>query len=51
MLPDGRRGAHVRILTYIDDNTLTLQTVTREVDSEILPNINEFTVVRVQPSE
>lgn len=51
VLPDGRRGAHVRILTYIDDNTLTLQTVSREVDGEILPNIEEFTVVRVQPSE
>lgn len=51
VLPDGRRGAHVRILTYIDDNTLTLQTVSREVDGEILPNIDEFKVVRVEPSE
>ena len=51
VLHDGRRGANVRILTYIDDDTLTLQTVTREVDGEILPNIEEFTVVRVQPSE
>jgi len=51
VLSDGRRGASVRILTYIDDNTLTLQTVAREVDGEILPNIEEFKVVRVQPTE
>lgn len=46
VLPDGRRGAHVRLITRLDDNTMTLQTVTREVDGEILPNIDEFKVVR-----
>jgi uncharacterized protein (TIGR02246 family) len=45
---DGRRGAHVRLLTQIDNDTLTLQTVHREVDGQLLPNIEEFRVVRIR---
>ncbi|GAG16246.1 unnamed protein product, partial [marine sediment metagenome] len=34
------------IMTYVDDNTFTLQSVSRMVGGELLPNIDEFTVVR-----
>lgn len=44
VLPDGRKSSSVNIITYVDDNTCTLQSVDRTVDSELLPNIKEVTV-------
>ncbi len=44
VLPDGRKSSSVNIITYVDDNTCTLQSVDRTVDSELLPNIEEVTV-------
>lgn len=45
-LPDGRTGSSVFIITKIDDNSFTWQSVSREVDGEILPNVEPVTIVR-----
>ena len=49
-LADGSRTSAVNILTYIDDDTLTWQSINREVDGEMLPNVAEVQVVRA-PAE
>ena len=46
VLPDGRISSAVNIMTYIDDNTMTLQSVNRMLDGELLPNINEVKVTK-----
>jgi uncharacterized protein (TIGR02246 family) len=46
VLPDGRKSSMVTIIRPIDSDTFTLQSVGREVDGELLPNIDEITVVR-----
>ncbi len=46
VLPDGRKASMVNIIRLIDDNTFTWQSVGREVDGELLPNIDEVTVIR-----
>ena len=46
VLPDGRKASRVTIIRQIDNDTFTLQSVGREVDGELLPNIDEITVVR-----
>jgi uncharacterized protein (TIGR02246 family) len=44
--PDGKAVSGVNVITHVDDDTFRLRTVQRSVDGEILPNINEVTVVR-----
>ncbi len=46
VLPDGRKASMVNIIRLIDEDTFTLQSVGREVDGELLPNIDEVTVIR-----
>jgi hypothetical protein len=46
VLSDGRKASMVNIIRVIDDDTFTLQSVGREVDGELLPNIDEVTVIR-----
>jgi len=46
VLPDGRRTTAVNIMTYIDDNTCTLQSVNRTVDGELLPNVDEVQITK-----
>jgi uncharacterized protein (TIGR02246 family) len=46
VLPDGRKSTAVNIITYIDDNTCTLQSVNRTVDGELLPNIDEVKITK-----
>ncbi len=46
VLPDGRKASMVNIIRLIDNDTFTLQSVGREVDGELLPNIDEVTVLR-----
>ena len=46
VLPDGRKSSSVNIITYVDDNTCTLQSVNRTVDGELLPNIEEVTITK-----
>jgi uncharacterized protein (TIGR02246 family) len=49
VLPDGRKSSAVHIITYVDDDTCTLQAVNRTVDGELLPNVDEVEVVRQAP--
>jgi hypothetical protein len=35
-----------QIITYVDDNTCTLQSVNRTVDGELLPNVEEVTITK-----
>jgi uncharacterized protein (TIGR02246 family) len=46
VLPDGRKSSSVNILTRLDANTCTFQSVNRLVDGELLPNIAEIKVVK-----
>ena len=46
VLPDGRKSSSVNIVTYVDDKTCTLQSVNRMVEGELLPNVDEVTIVK-----
>ena len=46
VLPDGKRGSVTTVTEVVDENTLKVHTVGREVDGELLPNIGPITVVR-----
>jgi uncharacterized protein (TIGR02246 family) len=46
VLPDGRKSSSVNIITYVDDETCTLQSVNRTVDGELMPNIEEVKVTK-----
>lgn len=50
-LPDGAKASGVSVMTYIDDNQFTFQTIERQVDGELLPNIPESLVIRKQDSQ
>jgi hypothetical protein len=50
-LPDGGIATQINILTYVDDDTLTWETTGREIDGEILPNIEPVTVKRVRDQQ
>ncbi len=47
-LNTGEKASAENILTHIDRNRFTWQSVGREIDGELLPNIDEVTVVRKQ---
>jgi uncharacterized protein (TIGR02246 family) len=49
-LPDGSRSSAVNIITRVDDNAFTWQSINREVGGDILPNVDEVLVVR-KPAE
>jgi uncharacterized protein (TIGR02246 family) len=44
--PDGSKSSSVNIMTLVDDNTFTWQSVNREAGGELLPNVDEVVVVR-----
>jgi uncharacterized protein (TIGR02246 family) len=46
VLPDGRKSSSVNIVTRLDDNTCTLQSVNRTVDGQLLPNIDEVKIAK-----
>jgi uncharacterized protein (TIGR02246 family) len=46
VLPDGRKSSAVNIITRLDDNTCTLQSVNRMADGELLPNVDEVKIVK-----
>lgn len=46
VLPDGRKASAVNIIKHVDDNTFTLQSVSRSIDGEILPNVDEVKIVK-----
>lgn len=45
-LPDGGQSTSTNIFTRVDDNTFTWQAIDRQVDGEMLPNIEEIRIVR-----
>jgi uncharacterized protein (TIGR02246 family) len=46
MLPDGNKSAAVNIIRQLDNNSFTWQTVQRSVGGDMLPNVEEITIVR-----
>jgi uncharacterized protein (TIGR02246 family) len=46
-LPDGSKSTAVNIITKLDDDTCTWQSVNRQVGGELLPNIEEVRVMRM----
>ncbi len=46
ILPDGRKSSAVNIFTQLDDSTMTLQSVNRMLDGELLPNIDEVKIAK-----
>jgi len=49
--PDGGQSSSVNILTLVDDNTFTWQSVNRQAGGELLPNVDEVVVVRQRAAE
>ena len=49
-LPDGSKSSAVNIMKQIDNDSFTWQSVQRSVNGDILPNVDEVTVVR-KPAE
>jgi uncharacterized protein (TIGR02246 family) len=49
-LPDGSRSSAVNIITRVDDDSFTWQSIHREVNGDLLPNVDEVLVVR-KPAE
>jgi hypothetical protein len=49
-LADGRQTSATNVMRYIDDDSLTWQSINREVDGELLPNVDEVLIVR-KPTE
>lgn len=45
-LPDGRKATSINIMTRLDDDRFTLQSIGREVGGEVLPNLEPVTVIR-----
>ncbi|MCI0682728.1 MAG: SgcJ/EcaC family oxidoreductase [Gemmataceae bacterium] len=50
-LPGGQKSAAVNILTYVDQDSFTWQSVDRQAAGQLLPNIGEVTVVRKAATE
>jgi uncharacterized protein (TIGR02246 family) len=46
-LPDGGKASATHIMTKVDDDSFTWQSINRQVDGEILPNVDEVLIVRV----
>ena len=46
VLSDGRKSSMENIIRVIDNDTYTWESVNREIDGELLPNIEEITVIR-----
>jgi uncharacterized protein (TIGR02246 family) len=49
-LPDGSLSSSVNVITRVDDDSFTWQSIQREVNGDILPNVDEVLVVR-KPTE
>ena len=45
-LPDGSKSSAVNIIKKIDNDSFTWQTVQRSVNGDLLPNVDEVTIVR-----
>jgi uncharacterized protein (TIGR02246 family) len=45
-LPDGSKTSSTNIVTYLDDNSYKWESVNREIDGQLQPNVNPVLVVR-----
>ena len=50
-LTDGRKASSLNILTYVDNDSFKWKSVNRDVDGELLPNVDEVLVVREPAAE
>ena len=50
-LNGGEKASAINVLTYVDDDHFTWQSTGREIDGELLPNIEAVTVVRKQSNK
>ena len=50
-LPDGGKTSSVNIMTYVDNDTFTWQSINRQAGGELLPNVDEVVVVRQTATE
>jgi hypothetical protein len=46
VLPDGRQGSFSVVIDKLDENSFEFSTVGREIDGELMPNIDPVIVVR-----
>jgi uncharacterized protein (TIGR02246 family) len=51
VLADGRQASATNVIKRVDDNTCTWQSIGREVDGQMLPNVEEVTIVRAQAEQ
>jgi hypothetical protein len=51
VLPDGRKSSATNLLKKIDDNSYTWQSINRDADGELLPNVDEVMIVRAAAEE
>lgn len=51
ILPDGGKSSSTNIMTCLDDNTFTWQSINCEAGGELLPNVDEVVVVRQPAAE
>jgi uncharacterized protein (TIGR02246 family) len=49
--PDGKPSSATQIMTYVNENTFTWQSVNRQSAGELLPNVDEVVVVRQAESK
>ena len=47
-LPNGAKAGSINVLTKLDDDAFTWKSVNRDVNGELQPDIDEFTVVRAK---
>ena len=45
-LPDGRKASEVNVMKQVDNNAFTWQSIQRSVGGDMLPNVEEVTIVR-----
>jgi hypothetical protein len=45
-LPDGSKAGSINVLTRLDDDAFSWKSVNREMNGELQPDVDEFTVVR-----
>jgi len=50
-LHDGGKATSINVISYVDDNQFKWQSVSRTIDGELLPNIDEVIVVRAPSAE
>jgi hypothetical protein len=51
VLATGERASAVNVITFVDEDTLRWQSISREIAGELLPSIPEVTVVRQKADE